>query len=137
MLWSLCGDLRKFRPVQFCAKLAIVRCIVDSLFWLGHRLIHERGFYKYIHKFHHEHRNPRTLLTNQHFTIIDFFVEALVPLVTAIQSLRAMSISTLTLGGGTSWCLYCVARSSFSLWKASSLFVSCRTSRTTVQSRVG
>lgn len=92
MLWSLSGDLRKFRPIQFCAKLAIVRCIVDSLFWLGHRLIHERGFYKYIHKFHHEHRNPRTL-TNQHFTIIDFFVEALVPLVTAIQSLRAMSVS--------------------------------------------
>ena len=50
MLWSLSGDLRKFRPIQFCAKLAIVRCIVDSLFWLGHRLIHERGFYKYIHK---------------------------------------------------------------------------------------
>lgn len=89
--WSLLQDLRQFKFFQFSAKLAVARCGTDLLFWLGHYLIHRRGAYKLIHKRHHEHKNPSNW-TNQHFTVADFVVEALVPTAGSIALLKAAGV---------------------------------------------
>ena len=91
--WSLTRDLRKFKPLPFCAKLAITRVVVDLMFYLGHRLIHTKALYSTVHQRHHEHRNPR-LDTNHHFTVLDLFVEAYIPVVAGIKCLQPCQIPT-------------------------------------------
>lgn len=72
--FSLRKELRVFNPLKFCAKLCVVRVVVDLVFWLGHYCIHQKPLYQPIHKLHHEHHHPH-VLTNQHFTIVDLFLE--------------------------------------------------------------
>ena len=91
--WSLRKDLRNIGFLSFSAKLAIVRTVVDSLFFAGHWVIHRPFLYNWVHKLHHEDVwvNPTS---NQHFSIIDFFVEALIPAFLSITTLVALKIKT-------------------------------------------
>lgn len=89
--WSLLQDLQRLKILQFTAKLAMARCGTDLLFWLGHYLIHQRGSYGLIHKRHHEHKNP-SIWTNQHFTVVDFIIEALIPTGGSIAVMNAAGI---------------------------------------------
>jgi len=80
----------KINPVAFCAKLAVVRVTVDVCFAVGHWLIHRPViFYSEIvsHKTHHEHNHP-SVLTNQHFSIMDLFVEAYLPAIAGLTVLQ-------------------------------------------------
>ena len=70
----------EIEPLQFLAKLAIVRVAVDVLFAGGHWVIHRPALYHssvVAHKTHHGHHHP-SVVTNQHFSIADLFVEACV-----------------------------------------------------------
>jgi hypothetical protein len=56
-----------FNPLTLCAKLAIVRCVVDVCFAAGHWLIHRPAIWNSLlisHRTHHEHHHP-SVLTNQ------------------------------------------------------------------------
>jgi sterol desaturase/sphingolipid hydroxylase (fatty acid hydroxylase superfamily) len=109
--WSLRAELRTFSPLAFCAKLAVVRVVSDLLFWLGHYCIHQKGLYIPIHKRHHEHHHPH-VLTNQHFTIVDLFIEAYLPLVFGLATLVAAGVrvspfESSLLAGHISWLEAC------------------------------
>ena len=86
--WSLRNDLKRFDLVTFLGKLALTRTVVDALFWIGHKVIHTKRLYAPIHKYHHEHGNPR-ITTNQHFTIADFWIEALLPIIAGVASVQS------------------------------------------------
>lgn len=86
------SSLASIRPLQLCAKLAIVRTVVDIFFALGHWVIHRPWLWHSPavgHKFHHEHDHP-SVLTNQHFTIADLFVEAYGPSIVALMILAKL-----------------------------------------------
>ena len=91
--WSLTEDLRGIGLFSFSAKLAIVRTVVDFLFFVGHWMIHRPFLYNWIHKLHHEDVwvNPTT---NQHFSLVDIFVEAYIPAFAGLSVLFAFNIKT-------------------------------------------
>lgn len=60
------------------------------LFWCGHYAIHLKEHY-WIHKRHHEHNNPH-VLTNQHFSLLDLFIEAYIPVIVSTGILKALGI---------------------------------------------
>lgn len=87
--WSLARDISQFRPLSFTAKLCVIRTTIDALFYAGHYLIHRTAFglkslgltvnlFKWVHSYHHEHTAPE-VLTNQHFSVLDLYVETTVP----------------------------------------------------------
>jgi hypothetical protein len=83
--------LRPKALLGFCAKLAVVRSIVDVFFWIGHYAIHKRATYALIHKRHHEHNHP-SVWTNQHFSVPDLFIEAILPMMAGIGALAAAGV---------------------------------------------
>lgn len=67
--FSLSRFAGELDPIQFVAKLAIVRVVVDVLFAGGHWVIHHPSLYHLslvAHKTHHGHNHP-SVITNQHF----------------------------------------------------------------------
>jgi sterol desaturase/sphingolipid hydroxylase (fatty acid hydroxylase superfamily) len=92
-------SLRRFvweiDPLQFVAKLAIVRVVVDVMFAAGHWAIHRPAIYHsslVAHKTHHGHNHP-SVVTNQHFSIADLFVEAYLPAIAGLMVLtRGLNI---------------------------------------------
>ena len=76
-------------PLAFCAKLAIVRTVVDVAFAGGHWLIHRPAVWSSVisHRYHHEHKHP-SILTNQHFSVADLFVEAYLPAIVGMLVLE-------------------------------------------------
>lgn len=61
--------------VSFLFQFAVVRSLHDLGFYLGHYLIHQPLVYGWIHKRHHEHKEP-SVLTNNHFWILDLIIES-------------------------------------------------------------
>lgn len=94
--FSLSRFVRELDPLQFVAKLAIVRVVVDVLFAGGHWVIHHPSLYHsslIAHKTHHGHNHP-SVITNQHFSIADLFVEAYLPAILGLMFLvRGLNIS--------------------------------------------
>lgn len=88
--WTLGGDLKLIRFLPLAAKVAMMRTIVDVLFWVGHYAIHQKEYY-YIHKRHHEHNHPH-VLTNQHFSLLDLFIEAYIPIIVATGIFQGLGI---------------------------------------------
>lgn len=74
---------------RFLVQFAIARCFFDMGFWLSHRAIHSPSLYSWIHKRHHEHHEP-SVVTNNHFTVLDLFLEATVPFLFAFTALGAL-----------------------------------------------
>jgi sterol desaturase/sphingolipid hydroxylase (fatty acid hydroxylase superfamily) len=77
-------------PLAFCAKLAVVRVTVDVFFAVGHWVIHRPVLFHSEtvgHHRHHEHIHP-SVVTNQHFTIADLFVEAYLPAMVGIVGMQ-------------------------------------------------
>lgn len=64
---------------SFLFQFAIARSLHDLAFFVGHRIIHLNKMYSMIHKRHHEHKEPN-ILTNNHFWILDLFIEAVLSL---------------------------------------------------------
>lgn len=81
---------RKINPVAFLAKLAVVRFTVDIGFWMAHGALHHPYLY-WIHRTHHEHHRP-SVSTNFHFSTVDLWVEAVLPLYPAFTILRALQM---------------------------------------------
>eukprot|EP00928_Gymnodinium_smaydae_P037283 TRINITY_DN25910_c0_g1_i1.p1 TRINITY_DN25910_c0_g1~~TRINITY_DN25910_c0_g1_i1.p1 ORF type:complete len:371 (+),score=15.78 TRINITY_DN25910_c0_g1_i1:103-1113(+) len=70
--------------LSFLLQFAVIRSLHDLGFYFGHWLIHHPKLYSWIHKRHHEHKEP-TILTNSHFWMLDLFIEAGVPLIAALH----------------------------------------------------
>jgi sterol desaturase/sphingolipid hydroxylase (fatty acid hydroxylase superfamily) len=88
--WSFQHEWKTFSFLAFSAKLAMARTVVDIAFYVGHRVMHMPKYY-YIHKRHHEHNNPH-VLTNQHFTQLDVFLEAYIPMIIALVFLKTQGV---------------------------------------------
>ncbi len=90
------------KPVKvfpFLLKLAISRIIVDIVFHVAHRWMHDRSVYKQLHSRHHEH-NKCALITNFHFTWMDIFLEAAFPAWLALGALDAIGKTPIALEAG-------------------------------------
>jgi hypothetical protein len=63
-----------FRLFEFLKKLAIMRVVVDVIFYIVHRLLHTKWLYAAVHKRHHQHVRT-ALTTNYCFTQADLILE--------------------------------------------------------------
>lgn len=59
----------------FLFQFAVIRSLHDLGFYAGHWIIHQPWFYGWIHKRHHEHKEPG-VVTNNHFWILDLMIES-------------------------------------------------------------
>ena len=76
--------------LPFLAKLLYSRIVVDIVFGVAHRIMHEnKWIYDNVHKRHHEHTAPRTQ-TNYHFTALDIFLEAIFPLYADVVTMHLL-----------------------------------------------
>jgi sterol desaturase/sphingolipid hydroxylase (fatty acid hydroxylase superfamily) len=72
------------------AKFMFCRMVVDITFGAAHRFMHENQWvYDNVHRLHHEHTAPRTQ-TNLHFTWLDQFIEAVLPIYVSFSALSAL-----------------------------------------------
>lgn len=78
------------RVIPFMAKFVWCRVVIDVVFGVAHRFMHEnKAVYAAVHSLHHEHVTPRTV-TNFHFTWFDQFIEAVLPMYMGFGSLTLM-----------------------------------------------
>lgn len=79
-----------FSPVQFLKNMAVFRVIVDVVFYVGHRAMHENQWlYRMIHRRHHSHYHT-SIVTNFHFSAPDLFIESAAPVFAAFLTLRGL-----------------------------------------------
>lgn len=83
---EMSGFVKAGSKLAFLAKFALCRMLFDLTFYWVHRMIHDRRLYAMIHSKHHEHVEP-SLNTNQHFTVLDLFLEGSAPLLAGLTGL--------------------------------------------------
>jgi sterol desaturase/sphingolipid hydroxylase (fatty acid hydroxylase superfamily) len=99
--WSATRDLghTTVRPGAFIIRWAMVRLIVDVVFFSLHRLMHSDqsrvsgGIYNTVHRTHHEHRSPH-VWTNYHFSIADLILEGFVSYGVALATMQLLGWHT-------------------------------------------
>jgi sterol desaturase/sphingolipid hydroxylase (fatty acid hydroxylase superfamily) len=53
-----CADENRGNPYSTAAAFVLLFVVYDFFYTIGHRVLHHRSIYKYIHKHHHRQRAP-------------------------------------------------------------------------------
>lgn len=85
------SDILFFIPISFFYEL-----IFDFFHYWSHRMMHQRFFYKYIHKTHHKFIHPISILTYYHSPLDILFTEN-IPTILTMYCIPSLSIFQYTL----------------------------------------